>query len=53
VFADGIDQDVPLSDKRAVARAVLDAVVAHRGLVAGTSAPPDLIPAEQAKETHP
>jgi len=53
VFADGIDQDVPLSDKRAVARAVLDAVVAHRGLAAGTSAPPDLIPAEQAKETYP
>ncbi len=25
VFADGIDQDVPLSDKRAVARAVVDA----------------------------
>ncbi len=28
--AGGIDQDVPLSDKRVVARAVLDAVVAHR-----------------------
>ena len=53
VFADGIDQDVPLSDKRAVARAVLDAVVAHRGLAAGTPAPPDLTPEEQAKETHP
>ncbi|HMJ76281.1 MAG TPA: bifunctional phosphopantothenoylcysteine decarboxylase/phosphopantothenate--cysteine ligase CoaBC [Iamia sp.] len=53
VSATGIDQDVPLSDKRAVARAVLDAVVAHRGLVAGSPAPPDLTPAEQAKETHP
>ncbi len=30
VGADGIDQDVPLSDKRAVARAVIDAVVALR-----------------------
>jgi phosphopantothenoylcysteine decarboxylase/phosphopantothenate--cysteine ligase len=26
----GMRQDVPLSDKRAVARAVLDAVVSHR-----------------------
>jgi phosphopantothenoylcysteine decarboxylase/phosphopantothenate--cysteine ligase len=53
VFAEGIDQDVPLSDKRAVARAVLDAVVAHRGLAAGSPAPPDLTSPEQAKETHP
>ncbi|CAN5510543.1 bifunctional phosphopantothenoylcysteine decarboxylase/phosphopantothenate--cysteine ligase CoaBC [soil metagenome] len=30
VGADGIDQDVPLSDKSAVARAVIDAVVALR-----------------------
>ena len=30
VRADGLDQDVPLTDKRAVARAVLDAVVALR-----------------------
>ncbi len=30
VRADGVDQDVPLTDKRSVARAVLDAVVALR-----------------------
>ena len=30
VTADGVDQDVPLTDKRTVARAVLDAVVALR-----------------------
>jgi hypothetical protein len=28
--ASGIDQDVPLSDKRLVARAVIDAVLSHR-----------------------
>lgn len=53
VFSDGTGQDVPLSDKRAVARAVLDAVVAHRGRAAGAVAPPDLTSSEQAKETHP
>jgi phosphopantothenoylcysteine decarboxylase/phosphopantothenate--cysteine ligase len=37
VFAEGIDQDVPLSDKRAVARAVLDAARDLR---------------QKAKETH-
>ena len=30
VRADGVDQDVPLTDKRSVATAVLDAVVALR-----------------------
>ncbi len=30
VRADGVDQDVPLTDKRAVARAVIDAIVALR-----------------------
>jgi hypothetical protein len=30
VTADGVEHDVPLSDKRDVARAVLDAVVALR-----------------------
>ena len=30
VRADGVDQDVPLTDKRSVAKAVLDAVVALR-----------------------
>jgi hypothetical protein len=30
VRAAGVDQDVPLTDKRSVARAVLDAVVALR-----------------------
>ncbi|HEX7132307.1 MAG TPA: bifunctional phosphopantothenoylcysteine decarboxylase/phosphopantothenate--cysteine ligase CoaBC [Iamia sp.] len=53
VFADGFDQDVPLSDKRAVARAVLDAVVAHRGLTAGVPAPLDLTSPVPPKETHP
>ena len=32
IDADGMDHDVPLSDKRAVADAVLDAVVAWRRL---------------------
>lgn len=36
--ADGLHQDVPLTDKRAVARAVLDAVVAVRARSASTSA---------------
>jgi phosphopantothenoylcysteine decarboxylase/phosphopantothenate--cysteine ligase len=55
VFADGFDQDVPLSDKRAVARAVLDAVVAHRGLTADSSVLPADTPdlRQIAKETHP
>jgi len=52
VSATGIDQDVPLSDKRAVARAVIDAVVEHRALVAGSPAPPDLT-SGRPKETHP
>ncbi len=52
VFADRTDKDVPLSDKRAVARAVLDAVVDIRTSRSGPSAPLDL-PSEQAKETHP
>ncbi|WP_219945514.1 bifunctional phosphopantothenoylcysteine decarboxylase/phosphopantothenate--cysteine ligase CoaBC [Iamia sp. SCSIO 61187] len=55
VSASGIDQDVPLSDKRAVARAVIDAVVEHRAQVADRSvlpaAPPDL--RQTPKETHP
>jgi len=38
VRADGVDQDVPLTDKRSIARAVLDAVVALR-----TAAAPDLL----------
>ncbi|HYI62818.1 MAG TPA: bifunctional phosphopantothenoylcysteine decarboxylase/phosphopantothenate--cysteine ligase CoaBC [Acidimicrobiales bacterium] len=39
--ASGIDQDVPLSDKRLVARAVIDAVVGHRrGPAGGPTAPP-------------
>jgi len=45
----GIDQDVPLSDKRAVARAVLDAVVSHR--LRESSNAPD--PTPPAKETTP
>ncbi len=53
VSARGIDHDVPLSDKRAVARAVLDAVVEHRRAVErGTAAPSDLHH-EPPKETHP
>jgi phosphopantothenoylcysteine decarboxylase/phosphopantothenate--cysteine ligase len=55
VSARGIDQDVPLSDKRAVARAVIDAVVEHRALVADPAVPPaatrDL--RQTPKETHP
>ena len=39
VGADGIDKDVPLSDKRAVARAVIDAVVALRPRAAAQGAP--------------
>jgi len=35
IDADGMDHDVPLSDKRAVADAVLDAVVAWRGRPTG------------------
>ena len=39
VRADGIDQDVPLSDKRAVARAVIDAVAALRPAAPGPAVP--------------
>ncbi|HEU5149320.1 MAG TPA: bifunctional phosphopantothenoylcysteine decarboxylase/phosphopantothenate--cysteine ligase CoaBC [Iamia sp.] len=53
VFADGTDQDVPLSDKRAVARAVLDAVAAHRARATGSPPHLDLTSPEQAKETRP
>ena len=37
----GIERDIPLSDKRAVARAVLDAVVSSRA-----TQPPDLLPTD-------
>lgn len=40
----GIERDIPLSDKRAVARAVLDAVVSSRA-----THPPDLLP----NDNHP
>ncbi len=51
VGADGIDKDVPLSDKRAVARAVIDAVVALRpsATVPGGPAQTEI---QSNKETH-
>ncbi|HXH57860.1 bifunctional phosphopantothenoylcysteine decarboxylase/phosphopantothenate--cysteine ligase CoaBC [Iamia sp.] len=52
VSGGGIDHDVPLSDKRTVARAVIDAVVALRPPVArGTVAPPQTR-TQKAKETN-
>ncbi len=52
VGADGIDQDVPLRDKRLVARAVIDAVVALRPTAAGRGSAAQT-ENQSTKETHP
>ncbi len=55
VRADGVDQDVPLTDKRSVARAVLDAVVAMRTTSTGdqpTSGRPEPRPTSPAGKEH-